>query len=87
MVFPTLRVEHYKSATSDAQLHENLDLLEEKCVEARLRELTYKKAVARLYNNRGKLAPTQEGLYRVVKIIREGTYILVNLDGRHLPRT
>ncbi|RWW75019.1 hypothetical protein BHE74_00016990 [Ensete ventricosum] len=91
---------------------ENLDLLEEKCTEAHLRELTYKKAVVRLYDSRvcprqvapgdlvlrraevsdptqtrGKLAPTWEGLYRVIKVIREGTYILVNLDGRQLSRT
>ncbi|RRT65591.1 hypothetical protein B296_00012405 [Ensete ventricosum] len=29
MVFPTLRVEHYERGTSDAQLRENLDFLEE----------------------------------------------------------
>ncbi|RRT36376.1 hypothetical protein B296_00053299 [Ensete ventricosum] len=87
MVFPTLRVEHYESATSDAQLRENLDLLEEKCAEAHLRELTYKKVIVRLYNSRGKLALTWEGPYRVVKMIQEGTYILANLDGRQLPRT
>ncbi|RRT79573.1 hypothetical protein B296_00010843 [Ensete ventricosum] len=87
MVFPTLRVEHYESATLDAQLRENLDLLEEKCVEAHLRKLTYKKAVVRLYNIIGKLVHTWEGLYRVIKMIREGIYILANLDGRQLPRT
>ncbi|RWV79215.1 hypothetical protein BHE74_00016994 [Ensete ventricosum] len=52
MVFPMLRVEHYEGPTSDAQLCENLDLLEEKRTEAHLRELTYKKAVALLYNSR-----------------------------------
>ncbi|RWW63205.1 hypothetical protein BHE74_00029634 [Ensete ventricosum] len=112
MVFPTLKVEHYEKDTSDAQLHENLDFLEEKRTEAHLQELTYKKAVARLYNNKirprqvttgdlvlrkaevrdptqtqGKLAPTWEGPYRVVRMIREGTYILTNLDGKQLPRT
>ncbi|RZR88596.1 hypothetical protein BHM03_00016222 [Ensete ventricosum] len=87
MVFPTLRVEHYERGTSNAQLRENLNFLEEKRVEAHLRELTYKKAIARLYNNKGKLAPTWEGLYRVVRMIREGTYILANLEGRQLPRT
>ncbi|RRT46384.1 hypothetical protein B296_00051803 [Ensete ventricosum] len=76
-----------KKDTSDAQLRENLDFLEEKCAKAHLRELTYKKAIARLYNNKGKLAPTWEGLYRVVRMIREGTYILANLDGKQLPRT
>ncbi|RRT69003.1 hypothetical protein B296_00021603 [Ensete ventricosum] len=112
MVFLTLKVEHYENDTSDAQLHENLDFLEEKRAEAHLQELTYKKVVARLYNNKirprqvtmgdlvllkaevsdptqtwDKLAPTWEGLYRVVRMIREGTYILMNLDGKQLPRT
>ncbi|RWW01446.1 hypothetical protein GW17_00035517 [Ensete ventricosum] len=52
MVFPTFRTEHYEKDISDVQLRENLDLLEEKRVEAHLRELTYKKAIARLYNSR-----------------------------------
>ncbi|RRT74106.1 hypothetical protein B296_00032688 [Ensete ventricosum] len=63
MVFPTLRAKRYKKDTSDAQLRESLDLLEERHAEAHLRELTYKKAIARLYNSKGKLAPTWEGLY------------------------
>ncbi|RWW70579.1 hypothetical protein BHE74_00021739 [Ensete ventricosum] len=57
MIFPTLRVEHYEKGTSDAQLRENLDFLEEKCTEAHLRKLTYTKAIARLYNN--KVRPRQ----------------------------
>ncbi|RWV82044.1 hypothetical protein GW17_00056488 [Ensete ventricosum] len=57
MVFPTLRVEHHEKDTSDAQLYENLDFLEEKRTEAHQRELTYKKAIARLYNN--KVRPRQ----------------------------
>ncbi|RRT84411.1 hypothetical protein B296_00005721 [Ensete ventricosum] len=36
---------------------------------------------------RGKLAPTWEGPYRVIKMIQEGTYILANLDNKQLPRT
>ncbi|RRT42913.1 hypothetical protein B296_00044940 [Ensete ventricosum] len=55
MIFPTLRTEHCEKDTSDAQLCENLDLLEERRVEAYFRELRYKKAVARLYN--GKVHP------------------------------
>ncbi|RWV91179.1 hypothetical protein BHE74_00022281 [Ensete ventricosum] len=87
MVFSTLRTKHYEKDTSDTQLRENLNLLEERRVEAHLWELTYKKAVARLYNNKGKLAPTWEGLYRVVKGVQEGTCILANLDDKQLPRT
>ncbi|RRT49957.1 hypothetical protein B296_00003090 [Ensete ventricosum] len=52
MVFPTFRTEHYEKDISDVQLRENLDLLKEKRAEAHLRELTYKKAIARLYNSR-----------------------------------
>ncbi|RRT65403.1 hypothetical protein B296_00021922 [Ensete ventricosum] len=112
MIFPTLRVEHYKKGTSDAQLCENLGFLEEKCTEAHLRKLTYKKTIVRLYNykicprqvtmgdlvlrraevsdpaqTQGKLAPTWESLYRVVRMIQEGTYILANLDDKQLSRT
>ncbi|RZR72259.1 hypothetical protein BHM03_00011814 [Ensete ventricosum] len=57
MVFPTLRTEHYEKDTLDAQLRENLDLLEERRAEEHLRELTYKKAIARLYNS--KVHPQQ----------------------------
>ncbi|RZS24838.1 hypothetical protein BHM03_00057953 [Ensete ventricosum] len=52
MVFPTFRIKHYEKDISDAQLRENLDMLEEKRAEAHLRELTYKKAIAKLYNSR-----------------------------------
>ncbi|RZR74016.1 hypothetical protein BHM03_00031101 [Ensete ventricosum] len=33
----------------------------------------------------GKLAPTWEGPYRVVKVVREGTCILASLEGKQLP--
>ncbi|RWW47933.1 hypothetical protein BHE74_00046042 [Ensete ventricosum] len=100
MVFPTFRIEYYEKDASDTQLRENLDLLEGRWAKA---HLTYKKAVARLYNSkvcplretsgdlvlrkaevsdpdrtRDKLALTCEGLYRVIKIAREGTCILAN---------
>ncbi|RWW13855.1 hypothetical protein GW17_00022413 [Ensete ventricosum] len=52
MVFLTFRIEYYEKDASDAQLRENFDLLEERRVEAHLRELTYKKAGARLYNSK-----------------------------------
>ncbi|RZS11921.1 hypothetical protein BHM03_00043285 [Ensete ventricosum] len=85
MVFLTLKAERYEKDTSDAQLHENLDLLEERHTEAHLRELTYKKAIARLYNSKCKLPRTWQGPYLVVKMVREGTCILANLDGKQLP--
>ncbi|RWV96273.1 hypothetical protein GW17_00041029 [Ensete ventricosum] len=77
---------HDKEASSQ-QLHENLDLLEEKRVDAHLRTLVYKKVITKLYNRKGKLAPNWEGPYRVVAIIREGTCTLATVEGQLLPRT
>ncbi|RRT59085.1 hypothetical protein B296_00013004 [Ensete ventricosum] len=77
-----LRTKHYEKDTSDVQLRENLDLLEERGAEAHLRELTYKKVVARLYNSKGKLALTWEGPYQVIEVVQEGPCILANLDNK-----
>ncbi|RRT72769.1 hypothetical protein B296_00011348 [Ensete ventricosum] len=35
----------------------------------------------------GKLAPNWEGPYRVVEVVREGTYTLATMEGRVLSRT
>ncbi|KAJ8501040.1 hypothetical protein OPV22_011592 [Ensete ventricosum] len=37
--------------------------------------------------SRGKLAPNWEGPYRVIDVIRDGTYTLATMEGRVLPRT
>ncbi|RWV76896.1 hypothetical protein GW17_00062366 [Ensete ventricosum] len=37
--------------------------------------------------SRGKLAPNWEGPYRVIDVIRDGTYTLTTMEGRMLPRT
>ncbi|RZR73971.1 hypothetical protein BHM03_00030315 [Ensete ventricosum] len=87
VVFPTLRIQTHDEEVSNQQLRENLDLLEEKRADAHLRTLAYKRAVAKLYNCRGKLAPNWEGPYRVVDVVREGTYTLATAEGRVLPRT
>ncbi|RRT84712.1 hypothetical protein B296_00010768, partial [Ensete ventricosum] len=87
LVYPTLRVEIYDEEASSKQLHENLDLLEEKRVEAYLRTLAYKKAIAKLYNRRGKLAANWEGPYCVMDVIREETCTLATMEGQLLPRT
>ncbi|RWW50826.1 hypothetical protein BHE74_00042879, partial [Ensete ventricosum] len=87
VVYPTLWVKSYKEEASDKQLRENLDLLEEKRPETHLRMLAYKKAIARLYNHKGRLAPNWEGPYRIVKTIHEGAYTLTNLNGKQLPMT
>ncbi|RZS10169.1 hypothetical protein BHM03_00041340, partial [Ensete ventricosum] len=65
VVFPTLRVQTQREEESDQQLRENLDLLEEKRADAHLRILAYIRAVAKLYNCRGKLAPNWEGPFCV----------------------
>ncbi|RRT80123.1 hypothetical protein B296_00015582, partial [Ensete ventricosum] len=76
VVFTTLRVQTHGEEASNQQLHENLDLLEEKRVDAHLRTLAYRRVVAKLYNRRGKLAPNWEGPYRVNEVVREWTYTL-----------
>ncbi|RRT33390.1 hypothetical protein B296_00056192 [Ensete ventricosum] len=37
--------------------------------------------------SRGKLAPNWEDSYRVVEVVREGTYTLATMEGRVIPRT
>ncbi|RRT32727.1 hypothetical protein B296_00056749, partial [Ensete ventricosum] len=87
VVFPTLRVQTHSEEASNQQLRENLDLLEEKRVDAHLRILAYRRAVAKLYTRRGKLAPNWEGPYRVIKVVREGTDTLATMEGWVLSRT
>ncbi|RWW67677.1 hypothetical protein BHE74_00024856, partial [Ensete ventricosum] len=87
VVFPTLRIQTHDEEVSNQQLRENLDLLKEKRADAHLRTLAYKRAVTKLYNCRGKLASNWEGPYRVVDVVREGTYTLAIAEGRVLPRT
>ncbi|RWV78062.1 hypothetical protein GW17_00061029 [Ensete ventricosum] len=52
VVFPTLRIQTHDEEASNQQLRENLDLLEEKRVDAHLRTLAYRRVVAKLYNRR-----------------------------------
>ncbi|RRT32674.1 hypothetical protein B296_00042869 [Ensete ventricosum] len=87
VVFPTLRVQTHGEEASNQQLRENLDLLEEKRVDAHLRALAYRRAITKLYNRRGNLAPNWEGPYRVIEVVRDGTYTLATMEGRVLPRT
>ncbi|RWW67832.1 hypothetical protein BHE74_00024677, partial [Ensete ventricosum] len=86
VVFPTLRVQTHGEEASNQQLREN-DLLEEKRADTHLRTLAYRRAATKLYNYRGKLALNWEGPYRVVEVVREGTYTLATMEGRVLPRT
>ncbi|RRT62247.1 hypothetical protein B296_00032764, partial [Ensete ventricosum] len=45
-------VESFEEPTSNDRLRENINLFEERRVEAHLRALAYKKVVARLYNRK-----------------------------------
>ncbi|RRT31579.1 hypothetical protein B296_00047185 [Ensete ventricosum] len=81
VIFPTLRVQTQCEEESNQQLRENLDLLEEKRADAHLRALVYRRAVTKLYNRRDKLALNWEGPYRVVDVIRDGTYTLTTMEG------
>ncbi|RRT52595.1 hypothetical protein B296_00040056, partial [Ensete ventricosum] len=74
VVFPTLRIENFEEEASEKGLWAHLNLLEERRVKAHLRTLAYKKAMAKLYNARGKLARNSEGPYRVISAVRDGTY-------------
>ncbi|RWW73963.1 hypothetical protein BHE74_00018131 [Ensete ventricosum] len=53
---------------SNRQLRENLDLLDEKRVEAHLRTLAYKKAIAKLYNRRVRPRSIRSGNLVLQKI-------------------
>ncbi|XP_065049834.1 uncharacterized protein LOC135679779 [Musa acuminata AAA Group] len=57
VVFPTPRVEEYQETTSDQGLRAGLDLIEERRAGAHRRELSYKRAVARVYNRRVRPRP------------------------------
>ncbi|XP_064940651.1 uncharacterized protein LOC135594168 [Musa acuminata AAA Group] len=57
MVFSTFRTSGYKQDDSEEGLRAHLDLLEERRAKAHLRTLAYKKAVARIYNQRVRPRP------------------------------
>ncbi|CAD5168155.1 unnamed protein product [Musa acuminata subsp. malaccensis] len=108
----TPQTESYDEGASAEGLRAGLDLLEERRADAHLKALSYKRAVARIYNRKvrprpirledlvlrrvevsnptrahGKLSPRWEGPYRVVGVVRPGTYRLATMDGCPLPRT
>ncbi|XP_065049760.1 uncharacterized protein LOC135679707 [Musa acuminata AAA Group] len=112
VVFPTPRVEEYDEGTSAQGLRAGLDLIEERRANTHLRDFSYKRAVAWVYNRRvrprpikmndlvlrraevsdptrarDKLAASWEGPYRVIGVVRLGTYRLATMEGRPLPRT
>ncbi|RZS25664.1 hypothetical protein BHM03_00058892 [Ensete ventricosum] len=85
VVFSTLRVENYEEGILEEGLRANLDLVKERRVEAHLRALAYKNAVARLYNRKGQAGTKLEGPYRVTNMIHDGTYLLATREGAQLP--
>ncbi|RWW48872.1 hypothetical protein BHE74_00045016, partial [Ensete ventricosum] len=87
VIYLTFWVETYEEPSSSDRLRENLDLLEERRAAMHLRILGYKRAITNLYNHRGKLAPNWEGPYRIESVPREGTYTLLTMEGKQLPRT
>ncbi|RZR81741.1 hypothetical protein BHM03_00008035 [Ensete ventricosum] len=62
-------------------------MLEERRAKAHLKKLHYQRAIARLYNRRGKLAPRWEGSYCITQVIRDETYTLSTTEGKTLPQT
>ncbi|RWW02593.1 hypothetical protein GW17_00034312 [Ensete ventricosum] len=82
-----LIIENFTPEASEVGLRENLDMLEERKAKAHLKNLHYQRAVAQLYNQRGKLAPRWEGPYRVSQVVRDGTYTLSTIEGETIPRT
>ncbi|RZS02061.1 hypothetical protein BHM03_00032030 [Ensete ventricosum] len=79
-----LRIENFTLEASEASHRENLNVLDERRAEAHLKNLHYQRTVARLYNQREKLAPRWEGSYRVTQVVRDETYTLSTTDGKTL---
>ncbi|RWW74850.1 hypothetical protein BHE74_00017194 [Ensete ventricosum] len=61
-------------------------MLEERRAKAHMKNLHYHRAVARLYNTRGKLAPRREGSYRVTQVVRDETYTISTMEEKTLPQ-
>ncbi|RZS20436.1 hypothetical protein BHM03_00052953, partial [Ensete ventricosum] len=84
---PNLWVKSYGENNSEEGLRANIDLVEERRTKAYLLALAYMNVIARLYNRKGKLAPSWEGPYRVINVISDGTYHLATQERVRLPRT
>ncbi|XP_009385521.2 uncharacterized protein LOC103972866 [Musa acuminata AAA Group] len=61
MVFPTSRTATYDEGVSAQGLRADLDLLEERRADAHLKDLSYKRAVARIHNHRVHPRPIKLG--------------------------
>ncbi|RWW71541.1 hypothetical protein BHE74_00020710 [Ensete ventricosum] len=62
-------------------------MLEECRAKAHLKTALPEAEVSDPRHSRRKLAPRWEGLYRIVRAIRDETYTLSTMDGKILPRT
>ncbi|GFY80993.1 hypothetical protein Acr_01g0008020 [Actinidia rufa] len=79
---PSFRVLTFDKETNEAELRLNLDLLEER--RERRRATPDGLQMPSRQPNAGKLGPTWEGPYKVIKVSRPGTYWLEDLDGKAL---
>lgn len=61
VVFLTPRIENFEEGTSDKGLRANLDLVEERRADSRLRALAYKNTIAKLYNRKVHPRPIKLG--------------------------
>ncbi|URE41304.1 Retrotransposon protein [Musa troglodytarum] len=95
LVIPTIWVENYEESTSTQGVRAGLDLLEERRVDAHkdkvrprplgMGDLVLRKAeVSDPAHSRGKLAPKWEGPYRVIGVVRPGTFRLATMAGQQL---
>ncbi|GKC02838.1 reverse transcriptase domain-containing protein, partial [Tanacetum coccineum] len=81
---PTHRTSNVNEKTNDQELRLNLNLLDERREIASIREA--RNEVSRAANT-GKLGPTWEGPYKVIKAFQSEAYKLSNIEGEEIPRT
>ncbi|GFZ19761.1 hypothetical protein Acr_28g0004660 [Actinidia rufa] len=83
---PSFRTSNFDKESNETELRLNLDLLEERREKAKLRHAAYKCQVTLSTRepNTGKLGPTWEGPYKVIKVSRPGTYWLEDPNGKAL---
>ncbi|GFZ07006.1 hypothetical protein Acr_18g0011760 [Actinidia rufa] len=84
---PSFRTSNFDKKSNEIELRLNLDLLDEKREMARLRQVAYKCQVTLSTKelSAGKLGPTWEDPYKVIKVSRPGTYWLEDPSGKVLP--
>ncbi|KAK2997565.1 hypothetical protein RJ639_023672 [Escallonia herrerae] len=87
---PTIRALHFSELNNNVGLRANLDLVEEARTQAHFNEgdlVLRKLEVSNPKAATEKLSPNWEGPYRVIKVLKTGTYALGTLSGESIPRT